>query len=239
VKEKVALVTGGARGIGRAIAVALANAGARVVIFDRDAVESVPGAARSLRGNVALESDVLALFLDIHQNEGRLDVAVNCAGVQLIRLLVETTADDFDSVVSINLRGTFLVGREAARMMLAQKPQGGRIVNIASELAYSGRAKYSAYSASKGAILSLTRSWARELAPHILVNAVAPGPTDTAMVSAESMTEQELRDEVAAVPLGRIAQPAEIAATVAFLAGPDAAYFTGQCISPNGGAVMF
>jgi 3-oxoacyl-[acyl-carrier protein] reductase len=222
-RGKVALVTGGANGIGKAIAAALAADGAEVIVFDR---ALCPG---GIVGDVSREADVLALFKQIR----RLDIAVNCAGIQPICSLLETTAKDLDEVIAVNLKGTFIVGREAARQMLKQSP-GGRIINIASELAYTGRANYSAYCATKGAILSLTRSWARELAPHILVNAVAPGPTATSMIAAE-----DIEAETSTVPLGRIAQPEEIAATVAFLAGPKATYFTGQCISPNGGAVMF
>lgn len=231
---KVALVTGGARGIGRAVADALAADGAAVIVFDLAEADDV----RSVVGSVAREADVLGLFERIQSKWGRLDIAVNCAGVQLIRSLVETTSEDFDSVISVNLKGTFLVGREAAKMMLAQ-PGGGRIINVASELAYCGRANYSAYCATKGAILSLTRSWARELAPRILVNAVAPGPTDTGMVSLDSLSPAQLQAEIDAVPLGRIARPEEIAATIAFLAGPKADYYTGQVLSPCGGAVMF
>jgi 3-oxoacyl-[acyl-carrier protein] reductase len=239
-KNEVALVTGAAGGIGKAIAKALAAAGAKVILFDlADSSETVAeiqargGKATGIAGNVSSEADVLALFGGID----RLDVVVNCAGIQIIRPLLETSVEDLDAVMGVNFKGTFLVGREAARIMRRQPP-GGRIINIASELAYSGRARFSAYCASKGAILSLTRAWARELAPHIRVNAVAPGPTDTPMVSLETMTPAELREE-ANVPLGRIAEPDEIAAAVAFLAGPGATYFTGQCISPNGGAVMF
>jgi len=223
----VALVTGAARGIGQAIAQRLSCDGFDVVGFDRLEFAQTPG--RVVLGDVSSQADVLKLFEGI----SRLDVAVNCAGVQLIKSLVETSAADLDAIIAVNLRGTFLVGREAAKIMLRQE-QGGRIINIASELAYSGRANFSAYCATKGAILSLTRSWARELAPRVLVNAVAPGPTDTPMIEPAQRPH-----ETEGVPLGRMAQPQEIAATVAFLAGPEASYFTGQCISPNGGAVMF
>jgi 3-oxoacyl-[acyl-carrier protein] reductase len=235
---KVALVTGGANGIGRAAAIALAAEGASVVIFDRVDAATTGAAighnARRVVGSVASEGDIVSLFKGIKH----LDILVNCAGIQLIRPLLETTLEDLDAVIGVNFKGTFLVGREAARLMMAQET-GGRIINIASELAYVGRARYSAYCATKGAIVSLTRAWARELAPRILVNAVAPGPTDTAMVSLESLSREELDAEVASVPLGRIAEPEEIAATIIFLAGPKAGYFTGQCISPNGGAAMF
>jgi 3-oxoacyl-[acyl-carrier protein] reductase len=112
------------------------------------------------------------------------------------------------------------------------------VINIASELAYLGRANCSIYCASKGGILAMTRSWAREFAPGILVNAIAPGPTDTAMLGPGSTAPETLAKE-AQIPLGRIGRPEEIAAAAVFLAGPGATFMTGQCISPNGGAVMF
>src|SRR5262249_29952645 len=155
----------------------------------------------------------------IDRSATSLDIAVNCAGIQIIKPLLQTTKEDVDRVVGTNVRGTFLVGREAARRMLDQPPEG-RIINITSELAYVGRADFSAYCATKGAVLSLTRSWARELAPHVIVNAVAPGPTDTDMLGPEQMTPEQRQREFDSVPLGRIATPAEIAATVVFLAGP-------------------
>ncbi|HEY1921693.1 MAG TPA: SDR family oxidoreductase, partial [Tepidisphaeraceae bacterium] len=230
--------------IGKAIAIALAATGAKLILFDlADASETAAqihshgGKARNVQGNVSSEPDILKLFAEINRVESRLDITVNCAGIQLIRPLLETTTADLESVVATNLKGTFLVGRESARIM-QREPPGSRIINIASELAYTGRAKFSAYCATKGAILSLTRSWARELAPHIRVNAVAPGPTDTQMVSLDCLTPEELKEE-SNIPLQRIAKPEEIAATVVFLAGPGATYFTGQCLSPNGGAVMF
>jgi 3-oxoacyl-[acyl-carrier protein] reductase len=234
-QNKVALVTGAARGIGQAMAAALRTEGARVVAFDRSFVgETVD---RQVVGSVAEEWDVLKLFESIQEREGQLDIVVNCAGIQVIRPLLETTLADFDAVVDVNLKGTFLVGREALRMMSRQLP-GGRVINVASELAYIGRANYSAYCATKGAVVSLTRAWAREFAPHVLVNAVAPGPTETAMISLDCMTKEEIAAEVAGIPLGRLAQPREIAAAIVFLAGPGATYFTGQVIGPNGGTSM-
>jgi len=143
------------------------------------------------------------------------------------------TAAQIDQIFSVNVRGTILVTREA----LPHFADSARIVNIASELAYLGRAGASVYCASKAAILGLTRSWARELAPRILVNAVAPGPTDTALLGFDQMTPAEQALETA-LPLGRIGRPEEIAAAVLFLAGPGATYFTGQCLGANGGAVM-
>jgi 3-oxoacyl-[acyl-carrier protein] reductase len=229
----VALVTGGANGIGRATAQRLSDDGASVVVFDRQAADGVDRV-----GSVAKESDVLGLFDHINAQHGRLDIVVNCAGIQLIHPLLESTLDDYTAVMDANLKGTFLIGREAARVMMRQSP-GARIINIASELAYLGRANYSLYCATKGAVLALTRSWAREFAPHILVNAVAPGPTDTAMLNLETLSTAERQREIDSVPLGRIAGPDEIAATIAFLAGPGGDFYTGQCLSPNGGAVMF
>ena len=144
--------------------------------------------------------------------------------------------EDFDRLIGVNLRGAFLVGRQALHLMTLQG--GGRVINIASELAYLGRANCSVYCASKGGILAMTRSWAREFAPDILVNAIAPGPTDTAMLGPESTSPATLAKE-AEIPLGRIGRPEEIAAAAVFLAGPGATFMTGQCVSPNGGAAMF
>jgi 3-oxoacyl-[acyl-carrier protein] reductase len=114
----------------------------------------------------------------------------------------------------------------------------GRVINIASELAYLGRANCSVYCASKGGMVAMTRAWAREFAPDILVNAIAPGPTDTALLGPESTPPETLAKE-SDIPLGRLGRPEEIAAAAVFLAGPGATFITGQCISPNGGAAMF
>jgi 3-oxoacyl-[acyl-carrier protein] reductase len=167
---------------------------------------------------------------------GGLDILVNNAGILLDKPLLNTTAEEFDRLIAVNLRGVFLVGREAIRAMTRQ--DGGRVINVASELAYLGRENCSVYCASKGGVLSMTRSWAREFAPRILVNAIAPGPTDTPMLGPGSTSPETLAKE-ALNPLGRIAQPEEIAAAAVFLAGPGATFMTGQCISPNGGAAMF
>jgi 3-oxoacyl-[acyl-carrier protein] reductase len=225
-----ALVTGGAGGIGRAIAQAFAAEGAEVVVAD---VAPDPFAVRA---DVADEAQVLALFRTVEERLGGLDILVNNAGILIEKPLLETTAAEFDRLIGVNLRGAFLVGREALRLM--SRDGAGRVINIASELAYIGRANCSVYCASKGAILALTRSWAREFAPGILVNAIAPGPTDTPMLGPDSTPPETLAKE-AQIPLGRIGRPEEIAAAAVFLAGPGATFMTGQCISPNGGAVMF
>jgi 3-oxoacyl-[acyl-carrier protein] reductase len=240
-----ALVTGAASGIGRAIAIALAAEGATVAIVDLAdpakststvaAIEQAGGRAFALRLDVADEAQVLGLFADAVPRLGGLDIAVNCAGILFEKPLLDTTAVEFDRLIAVNLRGTFLVGREALRVMTRQRR--GRVINIASELAYLGCERMSVYCASKGAVVSLTRSWAREFAPNILVNAIAPGPTDTPMLTTDHMEAATVSGS-GNVPLGRIGRPEEIAAAAVFLASPANSYMTGQCISPNGGAVM-
>jgi 3-oxoacyl-[acyl-carrier protein] reductase len=240
-----AIVTGAASGIGRAIAIALAGEGAEVALVDRADEQKLAAVAATIakaggksflrRADITDEPTVLALFADALPRLGGLDIVINCAGVLFEKPLLETTLDDYERLMAVNLRGTFLVGREALRAMVKQKR--GRVINIASELAYLGCERMSVYCASKGAVVSLTRSWAREFAPDILINAIAPGPTDTPMISAQYMSKATV-DSSGNVPLGRLARPEEIAATALFLADPANSYMTGQCISPNGGAVM-
>jgi 3-oxoacyl-[acyl-carrier protein] reductase len=243
---KRALVTGAASGIGRAIATAFAAEGAHVAVVDRAprqttnavaaSIEAGGGKAFAVQADVSDEAQVLALFETALEKLGGLDILVNNAGILIEKPLLETTAADFDRLIGVNLRGVFLVGREALRAMVGQ--ESGRVINIASELAYLGRENCSIYCASKGGVLSMTRSWAREFAPHILVNAIAPGPTDTPMLGPASTSAEMLAKE-SENPLGRIGRPEEIAAAAVFLAGPGSTFMTGQCLSPNGGAVMF
>jgi 3-oxoacyl-[acyl-carrier protein] reductase len=242
---KRALVTGGASGIGRAIALAFAAEGADVAVNDVAPeaqieavvaeIEARGGRALAIRADVADEAAVLTMFERALARLGALDVLVNNAGILIEKPLLETTAADFDRLLGVNLRGAFLVGREALRVMARRRE--GRVINLASELAYLGRANCSAYCASKGGVLSMTRSWAREFAPAILVNAIAPGPTDTAMLTGGSTSPETLAKE-AQIPLARLGRPEEIASAAVFLAGPGATFITGQCLSPNGGAVM-
>jgi 3-oxoacyl-[acyl-carrier protein] reductase len=243
---KSAIVTGAASGIGRAIAVALSQEGCSLCLVDRapldkitavvDAIAAAGGSALAVQADVADEGQVISAVANAASQLGNIDIVVNNAGILIEKPLLETTTGDFDAVIAVNLKGSFLVGREALRHMVKQR--SGRVINIASELAYLGRANTSIYCASKGGIISMTRSWAREFAPDILVNAIAPGPTDTAMLEADSTAPETLAKETD-IPLGRIAQPEEIAGAAVFLAGPGATFITGQCISPNGGAVMF
>lgn len=246
---KTALVTGAARGIGQASALALARQGAAVALLDVDAADETAAAVRAagvdalvLQADLGDETAVLAAFTALDRWAARLDIAVNNAGILIERPLLETSAADFDRVMGVNLRGTFLVGREAIRRMCAaRRPDDGegafRVINVSSELAYLGRAAFSPYCASKAGVLGLTRSWAREFAPDILVNAVAPGPVDTAMLGLETMSP-EWREKESDIPMRRVGQAEEIANVVAFLAGPQASFMTGQAVGPNGGAVM-
>lgn len=239
------LVTGGSRGIGRAICLSLAAAGARVAFVyhgDREAAAVTLNAlhehdvsAFSIEADVSQEGFVVTMMSQVIERLGGLDVVVNNAGILHEAGLLETSTESFDAVIGVNLRGTFLVGREAIRQMVAQG--SGRVINIASDLGYLGRERNSAYCASKAGIGAMTRSWAREFAPHILVNAVAPGPVDTDMLGADVMSEAQ-REKESDIPLGRIGRPEEVAAVVRFLAGPEATFITGQTYGVNGGSSM-
>jgi 3-oxoacyl-[acyl-carrier protein] reductase len=239
---QIALVTGAHRGIGRAVAMALATAGAHVFAADLhdagatvEAIRSGGGKAQALCCDVADETSVNALFGEIARSTNRLDICVNCAGIIHEKPLLETGVAEFDRVIAVNLRGTFLVGREALRIMSAQG--SGRLITIASDLAYAGRETFSPYVASKHGVLGLTRSWAKEFAPAIQVNALCPGPIDTEMLGAANMSA-EWRERELDIPLHRFGQPEEVAALAAFLAGPGGSYITGQGLGVNGGSVM-
>lgn len=237
-----ALVTGAASGIGRACAVALASAGADILAADLApcdrtlaAVEAAGGEARQAQFDASDERSVLDLF-HAHVDSGpALDFLVHSAGVIHERPLLKTSAEEFDQVIGINLRGSFLVGREALRRMHARG--AGRVVMVSSDLAYLGRPTFSPYVASKAGVLGLVRSWALEFAPAINVNALCPGPIDTAMLDIEHMTP-EWREKEMDNPLRRIGTPTEVAAMAVLLCGEGGAFITGQGMSMNGGSVM-
>lgn len=227
---KRALVTGAASGIGRATARALREAGAEVIGLDLAAAE---GDIPILACDLAREADIIGAVAEGARRLGGYDILVNNAGILQEAALERISAEHVDRMFTVNVRGAILVAREA----LPHLTDGGRIINIASELAYLGRAEASVYCATKAALLGLTRSWARELAPRILVNAVAPGPTDTPLLGFETLSKGQQAQETTH-PLRRIGRPEEIAAAVVFLAGPGATFFTGQCLGANGGAAM-
>ncbi len=243
-KNKVALVTGGSRGIGKDIVMAFAAEGATVIftyLSGEDEAKSLVstvskkgGKAHAVKADVSKEGQVIQLFKAVDEI-GPLDILVNNAGVILEKPLLEMSSSDFDWIMNINVRGQFLVGREAIRRMTET---GGRVINMTSDLSFTGREEFSAYCASKGAVTALTKSWAREFAPNILVNGIAPGPIDTDMLDLESMSpEWRIKEEELTV-LKRIGKPEEVSALAVFLAGPGSSYITGQVIGPNGGSVM-
>lgn len=225
-----ALVTGAARGIGRATMDALRAAGAEAIGLDRD---PVPGQGDVLACDLADEDQLVAGVAAAIARMGGCDILVNNAGILREAPLATLTSAHVDEMFSVNVRAAILTARE----VLPHLPDGGRIVNVASELATLGRAGAGVYVATKAALIGLTRSWARELAPRILVNAVAPGPTDTPLLGFDRLGPAEQAAETAN-PLGRIGRPEEIAAAIVFLAGPGATFFTGQCLGANGGAAM-
>lgn len=227
---KRALVTGAASGIGLATARALQEAGAEVIGLDLRPVET---GFPIIACDLAQEAQITAAVAGAAAWLGGIDILVNNAGILEEAPLATLEAAHIDRMFAVNVRGAMLVAREA----LAHLPDGGRIINTVSELAYLGRANASVYVATKAAMLGATRSWARELAPRILVNAVAPGPTDTPLLGFERLDARAQAEETAN-PLGRIGRPEEVAAAVVFLAGPGATLFTGQCLGANGGAAM-
>lgn len=243
---KVALVTGAQQGIGRAIAVALAGEGADVAVNfldDREAGERVVGLVRSLgrkaialEGDVARLRDVEAMVAAVGSGLGPPDILVNNAGVFPRSEFLELAEREWDHVLGVNLKGSFLCAQAVARAMVAAG-RPGAIVNISSS-AIRGDARGVHYSASKAGVLGLTRAMALALAPHrIRVNAVAPGLTNTAQPRYGN-TEEQIAARAREIPLGRMAEPDEIARIVVFLASDDAGFMTGELVHVNGGAYM-
>ena len=243
---KVALVTGAQQGIGRAIALAFAREGADVgvnYLDDRGAadkvVQEVRGVGRRavlVQADVAQPAGVQAMVGQVVGELGGIDVLVNNAGVYPRVPLLEMRESDWDLVLDVNLKGGFFCAQAAARAMIAARRRGS-IINMASQ-AIRGAVRGVHYSASKGGVVAMTRAMALELAPHgIRVNAIAPGLTDTAQPRYGN-TEAELAVMASAVPLGRMAQPADIAGIAVFLASDEAGHVTGQTLHVNGGSFM-
>ena len=249
--HKIALVTGSGSGIGREIALLYARQGAYVVIADIQlaAAERVvneitaqDGRAQAVQLDVADEAQVQAVFARVVQEHGRLDILVNNAGVSHVGNILETSLDDWERVMSVNARGVFLCAREAVRQMVARQPQGGVLVNIASVAGMVALDRRLPYSASKGAVISLTRSIAIDFAQqHIRANAICPGTVHTPFVEgflAKNFptTSDEERDKLhARQPIGRMGNPDEIAHAALYLASDEAAFVTGSSLVIDGG----
>ena len=244
-RGRTALVTGAATGIGRACALMFAQAGAKVVVNHlaqtTDAlalvheIQALGVHAWSLDADVSDSAQVAALWAQLRAQEISVDVLLNNAGIIAEKPFLKTTDEDWDRMIDTDLKSVFLMCRAALPGMLAR--ESGVIINIASDLGYLGRAQFAPYCAAKAGVMGLTRSLAREFAPHIRVNAIAPGPVETAMVSLESMSAETIELELA-IPQHRFAKPQEIAATALFLASDMARFYCGQVLGPNGGSVM-
>lgn len=225
------VVTGAASGIGRAGAIRLAEQGAKVVGLD---LNPSNGPFPTVIADLAIEAEVVAAMDAAARQLGGLDAVVNAAGVEIDSPLSSFDLAAFDRMVAVNVRGAIIVAREALKHF---GEGAGKIVNLASELAYLGRAGASGYCATKCAMVGLTRSWARELGPKVLVNAVAPGPIDTPLLNFAGMTP-ELQALETSNPLGRIGRPEEVAEAILFLTSRLTSFTTGQCVSVDGGAAM-
>jgi 3-oxoacyl-[acyl-carrier protein] reductase len=243
-RSRVALVTGAGSGIGRSIAEKLAGDGERVVVNDlRDeaaaevvaGIEEAGGMAAPSTGDVSDPNAVERIVGAAREVFGAPEILVNNAGVAQQKLFVDLTVEDFDRMIAVHLRGTFLCTKAVLPEMLAQGH--GIVVNVASQLGQIGGVELSHYSAAKAGIIGLTKSLAREVsAQGVRVNAVAPGPINTELVL--GLSEEWRRNKAAELPLGRFGEPWEVAETVSFLVSDGAALYVGQTLGPNSGDVM-
>jgi NAD(P)-dependent dehydrogenase (short-subunit alcohol dehydrogenase family) len=245
-KGKVALVTGGRRGMGKSHALALASQGAKVIVTDTNLeeceqvvkeIESNNGEAIALKLDVTKKAEVEQVFDAAIKKFGQLDILVNNAGIFSPKPALEMTEEEWDRTIAINLKGEFLCAQRAAREMAKNK--WGRIINIASIASGGvgvGFPGASHYVASKGGIIGMSETMAIEWAPlGITVNVIAPGAIDTPMVAASQMPKQAMEAILSAIPLKRIGKPEEVSAAVVFLASPEASYITGATFYVDGG----
>ncbi|NJN61736.1 MAG: 3-oxoacyl-[acyl-carrier-protein] reductase [Coleofasciculaceae cyanobacterium RL_1_1] len=242
-KDKVAIVTGGSRGIGRATAIALAASGASVAVNYASssgaadevvaAIEAMGGKAIAVKADVSKEDEVETLVKTTKTEFGRIDVLVNNAGITRDTLLLRMKLADWQAVIDLNLTGVFLCTRAVSKIMLKQK--SGRIINIASVAGQMGNPGQANYSAAKAGVIGLTKTVAKELAPRgVTVNAVAPG-----FISTDMTSDLEAEGILQFIPLGRYGEADEVAGMIRFLAAdPAAAYITGQTFNVDGGMVM-
>lgn len=242
---KCALVTGASRGIGRAVALKLASEGAKVALNFagneaaanevRQEIEAAGGQAILVKADVANEAAVQEMVQKMADAFGRIDILVNNAGITRDGLLARMKEEDWDAVLSTNLKGVFLTTKAVAKLMMKQR--AGRIVNMASVVGVTGNAGQANYSAAKAGVIGFTKTIARELASRgVTVNAVAPGFIDTDMTSVLSDKAKEAA--LTGIPLGRMGTPEDVAAAVLFLASDQASYVTGQVLHVDGGMVM-
>jgi 3-oxoacyl-[acyl-carrier protein] reductase len=239
---RVALITGGAQGIGLATAKLFASEGAKLVLIDvdeavvRQSAEQAGGAnAIGVKADVTSLEDAEAAVKAALDKFGKIDILINNAGITRDGLLIRMTEQDWDLVLDVNLKGAFIFSKAVAKIMM--KAHYGRIVNVASVIGQSGNAGQANYAASKGGLIALTKSLAKELAGrNVLVNAVAPGFIRTRMT--ESLPEEAKKNLLMVTPMGRLGEPEEVGKVMLFLASEDAAYVTGQVIGVNGGMYM-
>jgi 3-oxoacyl-[acyl-carrier protein] reductase len=245
-KNKVAVITGGAQGIGRAIALGMAREGAKIVVADlqsekarsvADEVKMLGGESLGFEVNVADESSVKRLAESTFAGFGRIDILVNDAGIYLKSSVVDMSEADWDRTLDINLGGNFLCCRAFVPAMREQK--SGRIISMASGIGHYGMKQFSHYAASKAAIIGFVKSLARELGPDgITVNAICPGSANTAMPRGHR-SEEEVMQRLHSTPLPHVLEPEDIAGPILFLASDAAAYITGQSYNINCGTYMF
>ncbi|CQR47730.1 3-oxoacyl-[acyl-carrier-protein] reductase FabG [Paraliobacillus sp. PM-2] len=244
-EEKVALVTGGSRGIGRAIALEFARNGAAVVVNFAgneakaqevvDEIEKMGSKAIKIQANVSVEEEVKQMIKETVSTFGRLDILVNNAGITKDNLMMRMKESEFDDVIQTNLKGVFLSTKAVTRQMMKQR--SGRIINVASVVGISGNAGQANYVAAKAGVIGMTKTAAKEFAGrNILVNAVAPGFIETDMT--DQLTEEQREAMSDLIPLARLGKAEDVAHVVRFLASDDASYITGQTIQVDGGMVM-